>query len=417
MIWRKMKVKENLLVLGVLPPELGGSYFNGVTTVIRDLTPHFLDSFNVAIFATNVNELKIKNRSIMMKNGCSVNIFGYSYYKLFTSLLFELIKKPGKIIKEMNLYNRVYGMPPLRMLLYRLSLERVITEHNPKIIHSHGVVFLPILKNINHEAKIVTTYHGIPYNDKSAVEFNLKQKIDIRKLYVETTNIIENFTCLNSVKFKEIEELLNTKQKYKIIGNGIDLYKFFFNLDERKSIREEYEVKENEKVLITVASLRKWKGHSLFLEYIACNNLDVKYWIAGDGPEYEALRKQAKELDIEENVKFLGIIQNHELYKYYSASDSFILPSSSEGQAMVILEALACGLPVYVNEKIYETLEFGSDVMKIITPINFETNQKEISLETKSEISRDQIIDYMKHYSWENIANEYVKFFEETINQ
>jgi len=410
-------MKENLLVLGVLPPELGGSYFNGVTTVIRDLTPNFSDHFNVAIFATNVNELRIKNRNIMMNKGCSVNLFGYSPYKLFTSLLIEIIKNPIKLTREMNSYKSIYGMPPLKMLLYRINLERAIIEYNPKIIHSHGVVFLPILKNINHEAKIVTTYHDIPYNDKSAVEFNLKQRIDIRKLYIETTTIIENFTCLNTVKFKEIEGLLNGKQKFKIIGNGIDLDKFFFDLEERKSIREVYGVKENEKVLITVASLTKRKGHSLFLEYIAFNKLDVKYWIVGDGPEYEALRKQVKELDIEKNVKFLGVIQNHELYKYYSASDSLILPSSSEGQAMAILEALACGLPVYVNEKIYETLEFGTDVMKIITPLDFETNQKEISLETKSDISRDKIIDYMSHYSWENIASNYIEFFKETINE
>ena len=49
-------------------------------------------------------------------------------------------------------------------------------------------------------------------------------------------------------------------------------------------------------------------------------------------------------------------VPHDELFAYYSAADIYAHPSSSEGQALVALEALCCGLPLIVNENIRDTI-------------------------------------------------------------
>ncbi|QUI25002.1 glycosyltransferase [Vallitalea pronyensis] len=402
-------MKKKLLVLGVLPTEMGGSYFSGVTTVIRDLTPHFLEYYNVAIFATNLNKTKIKNKHLMYKGNEKVKIFGYSILHLLVSLFIELVKNPIGLIKELKDYRNVYGMPAKKMLLYRLSLEKIIDEFSPDLIHSHGVIFLPILKYIDNDSKVVTTFHEIPFTNKAAVDFNRNKGIDIEKLYTKTAKLLGNFTCLNQDKYKQIEYLISKEINFEIIGNGINLDKFYFEDNSRNIVRKKNKINKDDNVFITVASLTKRKGHSLFLDYIARNNLNITYWIIGNGPEYDNLKEQICILKLEDQVKLLGVIPNNELYKYYSAADAFILPSSSEGQAMTILESLACGLPVYVNNKIYSTLEFSNELMKYVIPIKFKGAN---SINSLSEFNRKDIAKLMSQYSWEKVASKYRDFFD-----
>src|SRR5262249_21761561 len=52
------------------------------------------------------------------------------------------------------------------------------------------------------------------------------------------------------------------------------------------------------------------------------------------------------ELGLAEHVHFVGRVEDERLLDYYAAADVFVLPSSSEAQGIVALEAMACGLPV-----------------------------------------------------------------------
>jgi hypothetical protein len=63
-------------------------------------------------------------------------------------------------------------------------------------------------------------------------------------------------------------------------------------------------------------------------------------WVAGDGPAMAALR--AKYPD----VHYLGVLDQHELAKVYASADVFVFPSKTDTFGLVLLEAMACGLPV-----------------------------------------------------------------------
>jgi glycosyltransferase involved in cell wall biosynthesis len=69
--------------------------------------------------------------------------------------------------------------------------------------------------------------------------------------------------------------------------------------------------------------------------------------IAGEGPALPALRKQAEALRIEDHVRFVGYLPRHEgLRDCYAAADVFTFASKTETQGLVLLEAMAIGLPV-----------------------------------------------------------------------
>ena len=69
--------------------------------------------------------------------------------------------------------------------------------------------------------------------------------------------------------------------------------------------------------------------------------------IVGNGPQLEMLKKMAKGLKIRENVIFCGFVSNEEMPLYYNAAEIFINPTvREEGLSIVVVESMACGLPV-----------------------------------------------------------------------
>ncbi len=74
--------------------------------------------------------------------------------------------------------------------------------------------------------------------------------------------------------------------------------------------------------------------------------------IAGDGPQRVSLERLATETRIGQRVAFCGFQPPEKLIELYTAADLFVLPSSDETWGVVVLEALACGLPVVVSDMV-----------------------------------------------------------------
>lgn len=101
--------------------------------------------------------------------------------------------------------------------------------------------------------------------------------------------------------------------------------------------------------LLSVGGLIPRKGHDLVIE--ALTHLpDCRLLIAGGGPSRQELEAQARRLGVTDRVRFLGEIPHAELPQLYSAADVFVLASSREGWANVLLEAMACGVPAVATD-------------------------------------------------------------------
>ena len=69
-------------------------------------------------------------------------------------------------------------------------------------------------------------------------------------------------------------------------------------------------------------------------------NLPGSKWVAGEGPAVKRIRARYP------NVNYLGVLSQHELAQVYASADVFVFPSKTDTFGLVLLEAMACGLPV-----------------------------------------------------------------------
>jgi glycosyltransferase involved in cell wall biosynthesis len=124
--------------------------------------------------------------------------------------------------------------------------------------------------------------------------------------------------------------------------------------------------------VICVGRLYTGKGYELLIEAIATlvrQNRNLRLRMVGDGPEREPLSNLAASLGIAEHVIFEGWRNADEVRRLYAAADAFALPSFAEGVPVVLIEAMAMGLPCVATRitGIPELIRDGVDGL-LVTP-------------------------------------------------
>ena len=98
-------------------------------------------------------------------------------------------------------------------------------------------------------------------------------------------------------------------------------------------------------VVLVVAHLIREKGVHIAIQALKDLPSNVVLWIVGDGPERLPLERTAESLGVRERIMFCGL--QAEVSPFMQAADCFVCPSLwKEAAGLVILEAMACGLPV-----------------------------------------------------------------------
>jgi len=131
------------------------------------------------------------------------------------------------------------------------------------------------------------------------------------------------------------------------ISTGIE--EEFYQNPDRNKIRNKFDIKDNEILLLLVSRLTQEKNiEFLFNSIIKVlkNNKNTKFLIAGDGYLLLKLKKIARENNLEDKIFFAGIVKKEKIKNYYSAGDIFVYASKSETQGMIVSEAMYCGLPI-----------------------------------------------------------------------
>ncbi len=162
-------------------------------------------------------------------------------------------------------------------------------------------------------------------------------------LYKSLFNYADYIIAPSEAIKTDLEKTFNIIQrKIKIIYNPIDLNKIMrLKGEEVKDLR----IKE-ESFLLTIGRLTKQKGYPYLLRAYSkiYKEIDEKLLILGTGEDEEKLRSLVNELRIQERVLFLGFQKNP--YKFMNIASIFVLSSLWEGFPNVLLEAMACGIPV-----------------------------------------------------------------------
>ncbi|HVX90782.1 MAG TPA: glycosyltransferase [Candidatus Paceibacterota bacterium] len=140
------------------------------------------------------------------------------------------------------------------------------------------------------------------------------------------------------------------REKFVVIENGIDLEHLDTELralPEKTALRRELGFSPDDFIIVNVARLVPQKNHELLIDGFARfyeKTPSARLLVVGGGPLMDALAARAREHGLADRVTFYGT--QHDVAKYYKASDVFALTSHIEGFAIVCIEAMACGLPV-----------------------------------------------------------------------
>jgi glycosyltransferase involved in cell wall biosynthesis len=122
---------------------------------------------------------------------------------------------------------------------------------------------------------------------------------------------------------------------------------------DRNAARAAWKIPADGTVALFCAKLQLWKGPMDLLEAFARANVPNSYLVfAGDGPERSILERRAAQLGLADRVRFLGFLNQSQLPSAYRAADLFVLPSLFEPFGLVVNEAMLCGLPVAVSDRV-----------------------------------------------------------------
>jgi len=197
-----------------------------------------------------------------------------------------------------------------------------------------------------------------------------------------------------------------------VIPNGVDTQIFRPDHERRKFLRDKLAIAENAKVLLTVSALQGRKGIHKVLELVAILKKripDIRYIVVGDGTDGERAELSAKvsALDLQSNVLFTG--NQSDVAPYYNAADLFVFFPDFEAFGIVVLEAMASGVPVIVsnNNAFPEILLNGGGIL--IDQGNAETDVETIlsiidDPDRMIKLGEEGIAAVNYNYRWDSVA-------------
>ncbi len=206
-----------------------------------------------------------------------------------------------------------------------------------------------------------------------------------------------------------------------VVGNGVDTEKFH-RLDRREA-RQRLGLDQDAPVLVTVGALVERKGFHRVLECLPALRKrfpGLSYlMVGGTGPEEDwsaRLRRLVLDLGLQDCVRFLGALAPEELHVPLSAADVFVLATRNEGWANVILEAMACGLPVIATEAGGNAEVVRSDQLGTLVPFgDSERLAQAIAQALVRQWDRDAIVAYAASNDWEPRVRTLVDAFRAMV--
>lgn len=295
-------------------------------------------SIGAMVTSSDVPEHKVASQTRKSKLKKAV----YSYLRMHAQTNNVFAKHLCKVKSEQN----------RRLVDYYISLGRT-----PDVIqfHSDEECYFYLKNRKEHKAKTVMFLHtdGYPYKmllsyysrlEKTKYFEEYKRRYEWTVANVDEIVFIAKIGQSNFLRLFPNRSLENTN----VIINGID----DFTAEQRETfnlIKKNF-VSPFKYRLCCTGTINSRKGHRIIVE--ALHRLDndllsqIHVDFMGDGSERPVLEALLKEYGLENNVTFLGMVPNVDVYKHLAENNVYILMSRNEGLPISIIEAMRAGLPV-----------------------------------------------------------------------
>ncbi|MFT4413069.1 N-acetyl-alpha-D-glucosaminyl L-malate synthase BshA [Fredinandcohnia humi] len=345
---------------------------------------------------------------------------GHEIHFISSSLPFRLNKVYSNIYfheVEVNQYS-VFKYPPYDLALAS-KMADVVKREKLDLLHvhyaiPHAVCAYLAKQMVGGDLKIVTTLHG---TDITVLGYD-PSLTDLIRFGIEESDIV---TAVSQSLVQQTYDVIEPKKEIKTVYNFVDQKVYYKrNVDE---LKKQYGIKADEKVVIHVSNFRKVKRVEDVIRafYFVQQKIASKLLLVGDGPELTVVCRMINELGIEDKVLLLGKQEN--VAELYSISDLKLLLSEKESFGLVLIEAMACGVPTIGTKigGIPEVIDEGvNGFLCEVGDIEYIAKKSVEILSNSSmhaEMSRNAVKSISKKFNTERIVNQYEDLYHTIINK
>lgn len=322
-----------------------------------------------------------------------INYWGYEHYNFSIPFVSEV----KKIIKNYDLVHitAVWNFPVLVSAYYCIKFKI------PYIISPRGVL---------HQAAI---------GSKSTLIKKIYYKLLAKKYLQKAASI--DYTSLIE---KEQSELILKHPNSTVTPNGIELTEI--NNSRNNALINKLKLSDVPKYILILGRINKIKGFDLLIpaykEVLSRYN-DLTLIIAGDDsvPYASNIKKVILDLNMSDRVIFTGEVKGNDKWSLYKNAYMFVLPSYSENFGMAIIEAMACGCPVIISDKVGISKEIKENNAGVIVQTNVNSIAEGITAllndsELRNKITSNGKTMVEKYYDIGKVSEQMINKYKRILN-
>lgn len=262
-----------------------------------------------------------------------------------------------------SLGGRIYSIPRFTLInysTYAKACHEFFSTHSYRIVHGHiafpSAIYLKEAKRDGSYTILHSHAQKYPLSPSQAV---------FRLVSGQGRRWADYFlACSQQAGLDRFGKEIVSGPNFHVLKNGIDTRITRFSATSRKAIRRQLGIDSCTPLFGHVGRLTPIKNHDFLLSVFAhIKELlpNAKLALVGRGECESELRKRAEQLGISDSVLFVGV--REDVPSLLSAFDVFVFPSFSEGLAIAVVEAQACGLPCLVSTGVPTLTRIGDNIV------------------------------------------------------
>ena len=307
--------------------------------------------------------------------------------------------------------------------LFGGKVEKYLKEVKPDIASIRGVGYITrpyVLACQRTNTKYVVSLHGlISFLEGPNVLTTSREKLMEKELFEEAIKDGHPLTVIaTGIKMRMLHELGVTKcDNIFVVNNGVNKSNIYFEQSEINEIRKRYNLKEDDKIIISAAHITERKNQIQVLRAYKLLPEEMrkhtKILFLGTGDMEEIMKKEISNSGLNEHVFMCGFVDNNKIGSYYVISNLNVIASTDEGFGRSFVEGFLYGVPAITFSDLDAVQDLNDDSsMILVHKRTDEALSDGIKKALKTNWNKDEIRKQGQKFSVENMAQNYEKIYK-----
>jgi glycosyltransferase involved in cell wall biosynthesis len=282
---------------------------------------------------------------------------------------------------------------------------------------------------------VVLRCHGEDIQQDRDLNYGLRLNAALAPIINRTVHNMTHLVALTESVRSEYLHMGVPGDMIKVIPNGVDLKRFKSSNSDRQKVRNEFGIKHDEYLILTTGRYHVKKGFETIpatAKILMEKGYRFRWLIIGNGTEQ--LESKVKKYQVQDVIILkpaIGIepkvldssrLPSNKMIELYKSADIFVMPSLLETFGMVLIEAMAAGLPVVTTEapgcRDVVKHEFNGLIAERRNPVSLAANIERMLIDGQLRLkllNNTQAI--LPQYDWPKVADQYEELYRQIIDK